>query len=219
MKELAIKGTIIDNNSKDVYDYFEIEHTAPKDIINELDGDDIKITVNSYGGLVNAGVEIYTALKAYEGNVTIDVVTAGSAASVIAMAGDTVRMSPAGQLMIHNVWTQATGDHNEMDHTSQVLKQANHALANAYQLKTGRTHEEIIQWMDEETWITAKQAVELGFADEVLFTNDANISLLASVGTPILSQETMNKLRQLKQNKQENKTEEQEQSFIDQLFF
>ena len=104
MKTIQIKGTIISNDERWIYDWFEWEATAPKDVILPETGEPIEVHINSGGGDVYAGSEIYTALRSYQGDVTVKIVgIAASAASVIAMAGDTVEISPTAQIMIHNV--------------------------------------------------------------------------------------------------------------------
>lgn len=122
--KLKVNGPIISNGDKWFYDWFDEDGTCPNDIIEHLpdNGEDVEITINSYGGLVDQGNEIYTALKSYSGKVTVNVVMAGSAASIIAMAGTVVRMSPVGQMMIHNVSMGAGGDYHAMDKASEILK-------------------------------------------------------------------------------------------------
>ena len=127
----------------------------------------------SGGGSVYAGSEIYTALKNHKGQVNVSIVgLAASAASVIAMAGKTVKMSPTAQFMVHNVSSQGKGDYRDMQHMADILKTANETIASAYILKTGKSKDEILAMMDKETWLTAEKAKEYGFVDEVMFTND-----------------------------------------------
>lgn len=137
-----------------------------------------KWILNSGGGDVFAGSEIYSALRAYSlngGGVTVNIVgLAASAASVIAMAGDVVRITPVGQIMIHNAYIQgASGDYRDMNHMSGVLKNVNLTLANAYRLKTGKSEGELLSMLDDETWLTPEQALRHGFVDEILFDDQA----------------------------------------------
>ncbi len=173
MKKIDIKGAIVSNNDADVYDYFGLESTSPNKVekaILEANFDDLEVVINSGGGDVFSASVIYTALKSYKGNVTVKIVgLAASAASVIAMAGKKVLMSPTAQLMIHNVSTYAGGDYRDMEHAAEVLKNANETIANAYRLKTGKTQDELLGLMDKESWFTADKAKELGFIDEVMF--------------------------------------------------
>ena len=97
-----------------------------------------------------------------------------SAASIIAMAGDEVLMSPAAVMMIHNPWIRAVGDAAELRHMAGVLDEIKESIINPYQLKTGLPRDEISRLMDEETWMSARKAVELGFADGILYTEEAS---------------------------------------------
>ncbi|EUJ33527.1 Clp protease [Listeria floridensis FSL S10-1187] len=203
MKKLNVKGVIVSNSHKWIYDEFEMESTAPKDILNELSGNEpLEVTINSYGGLVDAGNEIYTALRLYPGKVTVNVVMAGSAASIIAMAGDITRISPVGQIMIHNVSMGAGGDYHDMNKASEILEKANLALSNAYVQKTNLSQDEILQMMDSETWLTADEAKEKGFVDEIMFElGEQPMQFVANAGSGLLSPKIINKMSDLKQNK------------------
>lgn len=203
MKKLNVKGPIISSSDKWIYDLFEMESTCPQDIVNELVGNEpVEVDINSYGGLVDAGNEIYTALRAYQGKVTVNVIMAGSAASIIAMAGDVTRISPVGQIMIHNVSMQSAGDYHDMDKASEILQKANSSLSNAYVHKTNLSQEEVLNLMDNETWLTADEAKEKGFADEIMFeSNQQPMQLVADGGSGLLSPKIINKVRELKQNK------------------
>lgn len=209
--KLKINGSIIPNSYKEVYEYFGLEGTAPKDIENALpENDDVEITINSFGGSLSAGNEIYTSLMGFTGKVTIKVIMAGSAASLIAMAGDDVQMSPVGQIMIHNVSMYASGDYRDMDKASEILKKSNASLSNAYQLKTGKSREEILALMDEETWLTAEEAIEYGFADGEMFVEEEDKSLLvADLGSGLLSPEAVEKMRNEMENKKEESKDEE----------
>lgn len=195
MKRIKIAGTIVLNDYKDFYDAFEIESTSPSDVVENLpmDGEDVAIEINSYGGYVDAGNQIYTELLNYKGNVTVDVIMAGSAASIIAMAGDTVRMLPVGQIMIHNVSSATAGDYRDMDKMSEVLRKSNSALANAYVQKTGLSKNEVLELMDVETWLDADDAITYGFADEIITTNEDKPVLVAS-HAPIIPEEVIRKM-------------------------
>ena len=116
--KLNIKGVIVPNDYKHVYDYFGIESTSAKDVSDALDaanGQPLEVYINSGGGYVRAGNEIYTLLSEYGGGVNIKIIFAASAASIIAMAGHSA-ISPVGQLMIHNVASTAEGDYRAMHH-------------------------------------------------------------------------------------------------------
>ena len=195
MKQIDIRGIIVPDDDLWIYEYFEMTATSPqlvRDALQEAAGDDVVVVINSGGGDVQAGQEMYTALRSYEGNVTIQVYSlAASAASVVAMAG-TSEISPVAQIMIHNVSCRASGDHRDMEHTAQVLVNANEALAAAYVAKTGKSKEDILALMAEETWFTAEQAVQEGFIDKIMFAEGQSsvqkVKLAAAYGTDLLPQ-------------------------------
>ncbi len=197
-KKINIKGPIVSDSDAWIYEWFGIEATCPKmvdEAIEKANGEELEVIINSGGGSVFAGSEIYTALKSYAGNVVVRIVgLAASAASAIAMAGKKVLMSPTAQMMIHNVTTYAEGDYRDMEHAAGVLKVANDTIANAYRLKSGKTQEELLKLMDNETWMTAQKAKELGLVDEVMFEDD--VQLVASIGySGLLPPEVINTMR------------------------
>lgn len=197
-KTVNIKGVIVGDDEKWIYDWFEIAATSPRDVqaeLNDANGEEVDVIINSGGGSMFAGSEIYTSLKGYRGKTTAKIVgLAASAASVGAVGCDTVAISPTGQIMIHNVWSYASGDYRDMQHTSDVLKNLNTSIANAYRLKTNLDEQELLDMMDKETWLSAQQAVEKGFADEIMF--DAGRQLAASVGAAgLLPPEVLEKMR------------------------
>ena len=133
---------------------------------------DITLWVNSPGGNVFAAAEIYTMLRDYPGNVTVRIASiAASAASVVAMAGNLVQMSPTALIMIHDPSTIAMGNAKDMEKAITTLNEVKESIINAYAFKTGLTRNRISKLMSDETWLNAKKAVELGFADEILFEN------------------------------------------------
>ncbi|GHV10273.1 hypothetical protein FACS1894217_15680 [Clostridia bacterium] len=132
---------------------------------------DIVVWVNSPGGDVFAAAQIYNALMEYKGNVIVKIDgIAASAASVIAMAGE-VHMSPVSMIMIHNPSTIAIGDSVEMLRAKALLDEVKESIINAYELKTGLPRVKISHMMDAESWMNANKAVELGFADKILYTD------------------------------------------------
>ncbi|AUY63144.1 head maturation protease, ClpP-related [Staphylococcus saprophyticus] len=174
--KINVKGAIVPNNDKWIYDMLEMDATSPKDVFDALSStdDDVEVIINSGGGDVFSGSEIYTALKEHQGNVNVKVVgVAASAASVIAMAGSKIEMSPTAQMMIHNASSIAVGDNREMQTAYNMLTSANKAVANAYIAKTGKSEQEITDLMNEETWFSADTAVEQGFADSKMFDESA----------------------------------------------
>ena len=131
---------------------------------------DITLWVNSPGGNVFAAAEIYTMLRDYPGKVTVRIASiAASAASVVAMSGNPVQMSPTALIMIHDPSTIAMGNAKDMEKAITTLNEVKESIINAYAFKTGLTRNRISKLMSDETWLNAKKAVELGFADEILF--------------------------------------------------
>ena len=160
---LELRGTIA---SESWYD----DDVTPKMFKDELlsGSGDITVYINSPGGDCVAAAQIYNMLSEYPGKVTVKIdAIAASAASVIAMSGDTVLMSPASMMMIHNPATIAFGDHNEMQKAIDMLAEVKESIINAYQLKTGLSRAKLSKLMEAETWMSAHKAVELGFADDI----------------------------------------------------
>ena len=151
------------------------DEVTPELFLSELSaGDgDITVWINSPGGDVFAAAQIYNMLMDYKGNVTVKVdALAASAASVIAMAGTTVQMSPVAMMMIHNPMTIAIGDSDEMKRAGSMLDEVKESIMNAYEIKTGLSRNELSNLMNAESWFNARKAIELGFADEILFGNE-----------------------------------------------
>ena len=169
---VGIKGLIVPNDDAWIYDMFEFENTSPKAVEDALQqaettGEDVDIDINSPGGDVFSGSEIYSAIRAYKGNVNIHVVgVAASAASVIACAAHS-DISPTAQMMVHRVSTSATGNVNDMNHAAAMLQQADRAIAAAYVAKSGMSEHDALDMMDAETWLTAQDAVDYGLIDEI----------------------------------------------------
>ena len=138
---------------------------------------DIEVWLDSPGGDVMAATQIYNMLKNYKGKVTVKIDSlAASAASVVAMAGDEILMSPLSLMLIHNPLTVAAGNVDDMQKAIDMLDEVKESIINAYELKTGLSRAKISHLMDCETWLSAKKAVELHFADGILFgKNEAEI--------------------------------------------
>lgn len=163
-RTLFLNGTIAEES------WFDDDVTPQlfKDELNSGDGD-ITVWINSPGGDCVAAAQIYNMLSAYKGNVTIKIDgIAASAASVIAMAGNRVLMSPVSMMMIHNPATIAFGDHNEFAKAIEMLDEVKESIINAYVIKTGLSRTKLSHLMDSETWMNANKAIELGFADDVI---------------------------------------------------
>lgn len=171
MKVIHVKGVIIPTDYKWIYNLFGMESTSPKDIteaLAESNGESIEVHINSGGGSVFAGIEMHSSLISYDGDVTIKIVgLAGSAASIIAAAGE-VEIAPSGMIMIHNCSSSASGDYREMYSAGDQLLKINQAISNAYIAKTGMTQEELLELMNQETWMDAQDAIRYGFADRIM---------------------------------------------------
>ena len=163
-RTLHLNGTIAEES------WFD-DDVTPQLFADELNAGngDITVWINSPGGDCVAAAQIYNMLMDYPGNVTVKIDgIAASAASVIAMAGTRVLMSPVSMLMIHNPMTVAMGDAAEMEKAIEMLASVNDSIINAYEIKTGLSRAKLSHLMDAETWMDANKAVELGFADEIL---------------------------------------------------
>ena len=133
----------------------------------------ITVWINSPGGDCVAAAQIYNMLMDYKGDVTVKIDgIAASAASVIAMAGTKVLVSPVSMLMIHNPMTAAFGNSEEMQRAIEMLSSVKDSIINAYEIKTGLSRAKLSRLMDAETWMDANKAVELGFADEIISRTD-----------------------------------------------
>lgn len=201
---IDVKGAIVSNDVDWIYDLFDIEYTSPRkitDAIAEADGENLEVIINSGGGEVYAASEIYTELKSYSGHVETRIVgLAASAASVIAMGGDAVKMAPTGEMMIHNASMYTGGDHRDMSKASEMLHNTDKVIANAYRLKSGLEEEELLKLMGEETWLTPQDALEKGLIDEIMFENEFKLSASAGVAN-LIPQEVIDGIRSGKLNK------------------
>jgi ATP-dependent Clp protease protease subunit len=195
--KINIKGTIIPNDYKEFFNHLGIDSVCPQEVENIIDqaaDKNIEVFVNSYGGSVYAGSEIYTLLRNYVGEVTIKITgIAASIASVIACAGY-CEMSPAGMFMLHNVSGSADGDYNEMRKMAEILQESNKTIAAAYQDKTKKGESEILKMMNSETWLSAERAVELGFVDKII--EQKNRPILAASMAWLPDPETVEKFNQ-----------------------
>lgn len=173
--ELRIDGEIVSDDDAWVYEWLGIKATAPnafRAALAAYKGRNLTVWIDSWGGDVFAGAGIYNALKEHDGKVTVKIDgKAVSAASVIAMAGDEVLMSPVGILMIHNPWCQTVGEARDMRHAADVMDEVKETILNAYLLKTGLDRRALAKLMDEETWMSALKAQEQGFVDGVLYAD------------------------------------------------
>ena len=217
MAKVEIKGAIVPTNDGWIYDFFGESYTSPQkvaDALEDANGEDIDVEINSCGGDVFSASEIYAALRSYKGSVKIHVVgLAASAASVIACAGQS-DIAPTAQMMVHNVSTYAAGDFHDMQHAAEMLRQANRSIASAYTTKTGMSEKDVLDLMDAETWITAQDAVDYGLIDEIAGVakeTTAPLALVASSGN-LLPAIVMDKMRARRQALVEYFSKEEEES-------
>ena len=149
--------------------------------LNSGEGD-VTVWLNSPGGDVFAATEIYNMLKEYGGHVCIKIdALAASAASVVAMAGDVVEISPCGQMFLHNPECGVAGNESELESAIRMLREVKESILNAYELKTRLPRKKISELMDAATWLNAQKAIELGFADKILYTDAATSPPMATM--------------------------------------
>ena len=206
-RTLFLNGTIAEDS------WFD-DDVTPQMFKEELmDGSgNITVWINSPGGDCVAAAQIYNMLREYKGDVTVKIDgIAASAASVIAMAGHKVLMSPVSMMMIHNPMTVAFGDSGEMQRAIDMLSSVKDSIINAYELKTGLSRVKLAHLMDSETWMDANKAIELGFADEIIQRNGAvdmevpQVSMLYSKTAVVNS--LMDKIAEKCKIQQKNETE------------
>ena len=216
MKTINIKGTIVSDNVYRIYEYMGMDATSPSLVLNSLpkNGEEVEVVINSGGGDVFAGSEIFTALKSYPGQVTAKIVgLAASAASFIAMGADKVLISPTGQMMIHNVSTSVSGDYRDFESATEALKSANQSIINAYKTKINKSDEELQSLMDKETWFNANTAVEHGFADEIMFDeNKQGGQFVANFGGMVLNDEIIARVSELMDKEKQQKDMQQKET-------
>ena len=186
MARVDIRGVIVPNDYKWFYDMWDMEATCPADIKLAIDNltayEALDVYINSGGGEIASGSEIYTMLRALGDRTRIHVTgEAHSAASIIAMAG-WCEMAPTALMMVHCVSSYADGNHNDMEHAAEVLRTADKALCTAYTEKSGMTKEQALEMMEHETWLTAEKAKELGLIDGIMFEEPAQVSMVALDG-------------------------------------
>ena len=176
------------------------DETSSREFKKALKGlKNVTVHINSPGGDVMAGAEIYSALKEHSmnglGKVTVIITAlAASAASVVAMAGDEILISPVAYMMIHNPWSFAMGDAREMRKTAKTLDEITEGLITAYQQRTGKTREQLKRMLENETWMSAQTCVDEGFADGIY---GGEIRAAAMAGSGMLTRATPESIREM----------------------
>lgn len=220
MAEMQIDGEIVDEEYEDT----DVSASGFRDALKQLgDIKELNLHINSPGGSVFQGIAIYNMLQESKAkvNVYVDGVAA-SIASVIAMAGDSIFMPSNSMMMIHNPYTYAVGNANELRKTADFLDKLTDASKQAYLDKAGNklTSDKIQQIMDDETWLSAQEAVDLGLADEVL----APVQVAASINNPFAKQfkhmpselvESAKKVQEKKQDDQDWREKLKQQLSLD----
>lgn len=213
MGKIDIKGDIVSNDVGEFYEWFGMSSTYPNKIQQAIandEDDEIVLDVASNGGDVFAASEIYTMLRDSQKNIIVNIQgLAASAASVIAMAGNTVRMSPTSQLMIHKASVSTIGNSDDLEHESEVLNGIDESIAMAYELKTGMKQTDILQLMSNETWMNAKVAVDKGFADEIMFNESDDEPIFENAIHALPSKAAINKFKNLIAKEKLNKQSSQ----------
>ncbi|HEP1835678.1 TPA: Clp protease ClpP [Streptococcus suis] len=187
---LFLNGTIAEES------WFDDDVTPQlfKEELNSGSGN-ITVWINSPGGDCIAAVQIYNMLMEYKGDVTVKIDgIAASAASVIAMAGTKVLMSPVSMLMIHNPMTLAFGNAGEMEKAIAMLDEVKESIINAYEIKTGLSRAKLSHLMDSETWMDANKAVELGFADDIIKRSETTDTQVPQVSMMYQEAQVVNSL-------------------------
>lgn len=217
MMVIDINGDIINDDYKEVYEWLGYTATCPRDVKSQIrdapKGEVINVNINSPGGHLFAGVEIYSELIACKNPIEIYVTGyACSAASIIAMAGHS-KISASAMLMIHNVQGAGQGDYHELEKAADTLEKMNQSVMAAYREKTGKSEDELLGMMDKETWMTADEAVDNGFIDELQKSKSKNLNPrnIAASGGLLVPTEIADKIKQAV-NVQEQKQKQIETS-------
>ena len=209
--ELRIEGVIANESWYD-------DEVSPRLFREELakHSGDITVRVNSPGGDVSAGVSIYNALNEHDGNVTIKVDgLAASIASLIIMAGDRIIMLPGSMQMLHLPWTVAAGNSKDMEQTVEMLKKVGESMIPIYAARSGLSEERVQEILEAETWLTAEEAVELGFADEAVGAKTSLSEAMAKIKSLTADMKAAVMQPVMSMNKPKATLTEEEQSIVD----
>lgn len=208
--KVEIKGEIIPNDYKEIYDYIGWSATCPRDVsdaIQKANGEVLDVEINSPGGDVDSASEIYAALKGYSGTRIHIVGFCASAASMIAMAGKS-EMASTARMMVHRVSGMAEGNYHEMDGASEAFQKADRSVASAYVAKSGMSEKDALNMMDKTTYLTADEAVKLKLVDRVMFKAPVQTEApqqLAASASGLLPRAAVEKIRSLIRNQARQK--------------
>jgi len=189
MKRFNLIGDIVAEGDKWIYDYLEMPSVTHGDVskfLEDANGEDIEIFIDSPGGLVNVGSDIYGELRAYKGKSTSYILgQAASAASVAMMGANKVIAIPTASVIIHNTQLSASGDYRDMESAADFLKEANESIINAYEVKTSMKRADLQALMDKTTRMSAQTALDYGFIDEIALKDGEKLSAIENyIGSP-----------------------------------
>lgn len=210
-KKINVKGPIVSDDTAWLYHYFGWNAASPATVAQGLEdagGEDVVIEINSPGGVCVYGYEMYTAIMEYTGKVTVHVISAMSAATLLVCAADEALISDTGIFMIHNARSQAAGDYRNMQMEADALREFNAGIINAYVRKTKKSREEIQALMDNDSYMSPKTAIEQGFIDGYMFgdpeESEGNPESLAenivAAEIPVIPEDKAKELIQLLKN-------------------
>lgn len=196
---INLTGPVMGDEQGWIYDWLGMNAIYPKkihDLLNDdKDEEDVVINLSSGGGEVVAASEIYTALRQSNKRVVINVTgMAASAASVIAMAGDEINISPTAQIMIHQAAIGIQGNKDDLVKVSDLLDKVDKSIADSYVQRTGLPIEDVLKMMSDETFLTAKEAVDCHFADSIMFTESDKNKVTNSINNGVLPDSVLNKI-------------------------
>ena len=205
MHKIKVRGPIVSNDTAWIYNWLGWDAACPKQIEQGLEaaaGEDVVIEINSPGGVCVYGYEMYTAIMNYEGKVTVHVISAMSAATLLVCAADEALISDTGIFMIHNARSSSDGDYRDMQNKADALREFNAGIINAYVKKTGKTREEIQDLMDSDSYMSPQTAIEQGFIDGYMFGEPKDASQepnnfatqIVAAGQQIISEEKAKEL-------------------------
>lgn len=203
-KRFDVSGYIVPDDSKWIYDYLEIKAVAYQDVKNflaEADGEEIELYIDSPGGVLGVASDIYNELRMYRGDSISYIMNISASASSILMLGTRkVVALPTSRVMIHNARSRAEGTYKDMEEAKQWLIRADEIMINAYQIKTGKSRQELRALVDKSTWFTAQEALEIGLVDEIALKEGETLEafpVTASWGDDIVATLDIQKIQEL----------------------